>query len=440
MAIPIIIPKLGVEMTSAKLAVWELPEGAIVEAEQVVASIETDKLTNALAAPVAGYLHHLVEEGGEYAVTEVIGEIAADEAEYQSLLSGAVPTAPAHQAAAEPEAAVPARGETDCPAPANGRGLKASPLARRIARENGIDLVGLQGTGPRGSIVKRDVIAAIECGAAEKAAAVIPAPTQTVDEPMLTGTPVTMSGGVFTHVEQEHGDTFRKVKKAVPLTNIAKVTASKIYDSLHQTAQMTGIQEIDVTNMVEFRKEMVLLSEQVGYRLTYTDIFIKAIACALKEVPLLNSSLIGDEVVYWDNINIGCGIAMADGSLVSGVVHNADQLSLGGIHRRMEELVARAGENRLTMDDLSGSTFTLSNIGSFGSQSGTPILMSPEVGVVGTGAIVRKPIVRDEEIVIADTMKVSTTVDHRVVNGKPGSEFTNVLLDCLKNPKLLLLK
>lgn len=450
MAVSIVIPKLGVEMTSAKIAKWELAEGAKVEANQVVATIETDKLANDLEAAKPGFLHHIGEEGGEYGVMEVIGQIAETEAEYQALASGGKPAASeAKDAAVTETAAVAGRiaaaglagAEADHTVAVTGK-PKASPLAKAIAKKNGIDLSRVTGTGAEGVILKRDVISAIEQKAAGTQAgdSISAAATEKIESGRPETPPASPSGASAKPADGKYGDAFRKAAQIIPMTGIQKVTAQKVHDSLIQAAQMTGIQEIDVTNLVSFRKETLEFSEQLGYRLTYTDIFIKAIASAAKEVPIINSSLIGDEIVYWEDVNVSCGIALPDGNLTVGVVHKADSLSLGSIHRRMEELIERAKSGKLTLDDMSGGTITLSNFGSFGTECGTPVLVIPEVCLVGPGAIVRKPIVRNEEIVIADTMKISTTVDHRVINGKPGGEFSKALIKYLQNPRMLSLQ
>lgn len=417
MAKSIYIPKLGVEMTSAILVEWVVPEGAQVEAGQIIANLETDKLTKEMEAPAAGYLYRTGEEGVEYPVTASIGQVAASKDEYDTLAG----------VAAAPSVAAPTAGSASVAAPvvaANGR-IKASPLAKRIAKDNSIALSAVQGTGHNGAIIRRDVLAAIESGATAVPAA----------------EPVAVSPAAFaTEPGQYHELPYKTIKRVETLRGMPKALVDNMFKSMQTTAQMTGFSEVEVSGLIAFRKDMVALSETLGYRLTYTDILIKAAACALKEAPLVNTSLYGHDLVYWENINIGVAVAMPGGGLVVPVIHNADKLGLGEIHRRLDEAVERAKNKALTYEDISGSTFTLTNYGSFGGHRGTPVLNLPEVAILGTGAIVQRPIVKDGAIVIGNMMDLSFTTDHRVISGEPSSRFMRTFIKCVEDPRMLLLR
>jgi pyruvate dehydrogenase E2 component (dihydrolipoamide acetyltransferase)/2-oxoglutarate dehydrogenase E2 component (dihydrolipoamide succinyltransferase) len=291
-----------------------------------------------------------------------------------------------------------------------------------MAQEQGIDLASVTGTGPGGRIVKEDVEQAI----ANKGKA-------------LAGPPVEQAPAA-----REHDG--KKVKAAIPIkSGMRRAIAEHLQRSLAISAQLTVTGEIDMTEIMHLRAEFLKQEEALQTRITYTDIFILAITRALRDNPGINSSLVGDEIIVWEDINIGIAVALEGdeflgGGLIVPVLKNADKLSLAEISRAAKPLIGKAREGKIMPDDVSGGTFTLTNLGVAGGGYGfgTPIINQPESAILATGAISDRPVVRDGEIVIRPIMAVSLTIDHRVIDGYPASIFMSRLTELLENPLLLL--
>jgi pyruvate dehydrogenase E2 component (dihydrolipoamide acetyltransferase) len=236
----------------------------------------------------------------------------------------------------------------------------------------------------------------------------------------------------------------KRVKSTLPLKSMRKAIAEHMHRSLSISAQLTQMGEIDVTELKQLRATLVKQEETIGARITYTDILVLAAAKVLKEFPIVNASLIENEIKLWEDINIGVAVALVggtDGGLIVPVVKNADKKSLVEINQELKVLVEQARIGKLMPDDLTGGTFTITNLGAFGGGYGfgTPIINQPESAIIGTGSIVDRPVVREGQIVIRPIMTYSFTFDHRVIDGAPATMFLVRLTEVLENPGLLLL-
>jgi len=427
MAEYIAIPKLGMQMTEATLLEWKVREGERVQKGEIVLTIETEKTQWEVEAAADGLVHIIVPEEETAPVARVVGMIVADEAELEKLQKeppGELYTSEAGAAAAEAIASTIPRDEPEvAPAPTGHRDrIRISPVARKMAEEHMIDVTTVTGTGPEGRIVREDIEKVIEAKTRGETAARPPA----VAEP---------------GAELYAG---KRVKTTIPLRSMRKSIAEHMHRSLSISAQLTQMGEIDMTELRKLRETLLTQEQAVGARVTYTDILVLAAARVLREFPIVNASLIENEIKVWEDINIGVAVAIEaemGGGLIVPVVRNADQKSVVEISREVRALVEKARSGKLMPDEVTGGTFTITNLGAFGGGYGfgTPIINQPESAILGTGSIVDRPVVRDGQIVVRPIMTWSLTFDHRVIDGAPATQFILRLTEVLENPGLLLL-
>lgn len=431
MAIDIAIPKLGMTMKEAKVVAWAFPEGDRVEAGQVVLQVETAKVTHDVEAQASGFLHILAAPGETYPVGAAVGQLAETEEELARLQ---VETPAPHVTAAAPVAeeagtaasvaTAPAAGATpsDPAGPPSGK-TRISPLAKRLAQEHNLDLTTVTGSGPNGRIVKEDVEKALAARAAGVAA-----PAAVEAEPW--------TGEVIDG---------KRVKTVLPLQGMRKAIADHMVHSLQVAAQLTTMTEFDMTELIKLRKLLLARESTLGFRVSYTDLIVFIVARTLKAVPIVNASLIDGRVVLWEDVHVGVAVALQlseyESGLIVPVVKNADRKSLPEINRSVSEVVAKAREGKVLPDDVTGSTFTLTNTGTFGNMwaHGTPIINQPESAILQTGSIVERPAVVDGQVVPRPMMPASLTFDHRVLDGAPVSVFMGELRDRIENPAILIL-
>ena len=414
MATEITVPRLGMAVADATIIEWKVKEGEKVTEKQVAVVIETEKLSYEVEAPAAGFIHIVLNEGDTAPMGRVIGIIAETKEELEALQK-AVPkeapttatvaeasTAAAAQAAAVPakEPAVVARGK---------QRIKISPVARKKAEEHALDITRITGTGPEGRIVRKDIEKAI----ANKAAAPASVPTETIGE--------------------------KRVKQTIPLRGMRGAIAEHMHRSLSVSAQLTAMGEIDMTHMVRLRKDLVDQEGVLGTKITYTDLFVFAISRVLRNHPRINSSIIGNEIKVWQDINIGVAVALDEGLIVP-VVKAADQKSFKEISLTIKTLAEKARERKLVAEEITGGTFTLSNLGAVGAgyRFETVIINQPESAILGTGAITERAVVRDGQIVIRPIMTYYFTYDHRVIDGAVAAKFMAGLIRVLEDPGLLI--
>jgi pyruvate dehydrogenase E2 component (dihydrolipoamide acetyltransferase) len=400
----VIMPKLAMAMQEGTVVEYLAAEGEWVEKGQQVMTIETEKVTYECEAPASGYLHIIVEAGRTVPVFEAVALLAASE---EGVLQQQV-AEPAEAAAAP----VPEK-ETRAERPATAGRIKISPLAKKLARQHSLDLATIVGSGPGGRIVKGDVEKAL---AAAPPAAVAPVPG---------------------------GSGERLVRATLPLTGMRKAIADHMLHSLDVAAQMSTMGEIDMTEMIRLRETLLDQEEEIGVRISYTDLFVLVLARAVRYVPAVNSSLIDGEIKIWQDVNVGVAVALERGEYESGliipVIKNADGKSLLEISRAVKDLTARARTGRLTPEDVEGGTITLSNAGMVAQRwmVSTPILNQPETVIVQPGAIVDRPSAVAGQVQVRPMMTMSITSDHRVLDGVPVTRFFNKIAELVENPALL---
>jgi len=418
----ITIPKLGMTMKEAKVVAWKFKEGDWVEAGQVVLEIETEKLTYEVQAQVSGFLHILAQPETKLPVGISAG-LLAETKEELAKLQIEVQTGVIAEAAIAGErlAATPTAIETRHSKPAH---VKISPLAKKLAEEHSLDYTILQGSGPDGRIVKEDVEKALS--------AQVSAPSNTRAQAM----------GV--EVLSDQIIDGKRVKTVIPLKGMRKAIANHMVRSLQAAAQLTAMTEFDTTELVKWRKQLLERETSIGFRVSYTDLLVYILVRALKAVPIMNVSLIEDRIVLWDDINIGVAVATQiseyESGLIVPVVKNADKKSLSEIHRDVASFVEKARSGKLLPDDVTGSTFTLTNTGALSTlwSWGTPIINQPESAILQTGPIAERPAVVDGPVVVRSMMSASLTFDHRVLDGAPVTIFMERLRDLIQNPATLI--
>jgi pyruvate dehydrogenase E2 component (dihydrolipoamide acetyltransferase) len=463
MAIEVTMPKLGLTMETGKITEWKKKEGEQVKKGEILLVVETEKITYEVEAPGDGLLHIVVPVEGEVPVAELIGYLAADQAEYDKVAAGggapaaaAAPapvTAPAAQAAAP--AAVPA-AKAAAPARAPGERVKSSPYARKLADEAGIDIALVAGSGPEGRVVAKDVEAFKESGprirmtpVAEKMVADLK-----LDASQITGTG---PGGKITKEDIEQFAARQKAPaaaapaekktgeakmeegdKLVKLTSMRKVIARKMLESCNQAAQAYMTNSIDATLIQEFREKILKTAEKKhGVRVTITDFVIKITAMALERHPVINTRWTADGILFLKNINIGMAMAIKDGLIVP-VIHNANKKSIIQIAKDRTALIDKGRGGKLGPAEMTGGTFTVSAMGMFGTELFTAIINQPENAILGVGAIIDKPVVVNKQIVIKPMMNLSLTYDHRTIDGADAGRFLQTLKELHDDPMLIL--
>lgn len=414
MAHPITIPKLGLTMVDCTLIEWAKQDGEKVSIGDPLYTVETDKIASEIEADAEGYLQRVAGIDSVHEVGAVVGYLRETKEE---AAGGVVPDATPgpRDVDAQPAGMTCSVGDTPDREAAqafttlradmeNGARVLISPVARRIADENGLGLADLagHGSGPGGAILKRDVEGRLE-RRSQRAAIPVAA----------SATAVTSSSR--------------------PLAGIRRTIANRMMESLQGSAQMTAFGRVDMGEVVRLRAEFVAREQELGVRVTYTDIVIKAVATILSHMPGINAAIIDDKIMEWADANIGIAVALDDG-LVVPVVHRADSMSIIEIARRRGELVHKARNGALEPADLAGGTFSVSNFGTYGGEFETPILNPPQSALLGIGQIADEAAVRDGEIVIRPMMMLSMTFDHRLIDGAEAGRFRAKLKTWLENP------
>ncbi|WP_216688615.1 dihydrolipoamide acetyltransferase family protein [Hymenobacter siberiensis] len=448
------MPKMGESIMEGTVLKWLKQVGDSIEQDESVLEVATDKVDTEVPAIYAGVLTEiLVQEGQVVAVGAPIAVMETDAAAAGAAAPVSAPAAP--QAAPAPSSngsAVPYLPEPHDPQAAQtaasaehqpGRFL--SPLVLSIAREEGVsmtDLEYLPGTGKENRVTKKDILDYVAAGKPSltgtaaantsvqapavapqpQVAPATPAPAPVASAPSASVKPVpSVSGG----------------QELIEMDRMRKMIAQRMVDSVRISPHVTSFVEADVTNVVNWRnKHKDAYKKREGENLTFTPIFIQAVARAIQDFPLINVSIDGDYIIKKRDINIGVAVALPSGNLIVPVIHNADQLNLNGLSKKLNDLAARARINKLTPADLEGGTYTLSNVGSFGNVMGTPIIMQPQVAIMAVGAIKKKPAVietpQGDLIGIRHFMFLSHSYDHRVVDGSLGGMFVRKVADYLE--------
>lgn len=416
MAEEILMPKLAMAMKQGKVIEWKAGEGQWVEKGQTVMVIETEKVTYDCESPAAGFLHIIAELDKAIPVNETVALLAETEAELAEL-QAARPVPAAAVASADTAARAPAT-EAAPPVASKGGRIKITPAAKKLARTQNFDFSAVAGSGPGGRIVKKDILAALEAGPAVPTAA----PPAAVEAKTYEG---------------------KKVKKSIPLRGMRQAIAEHMVHSLRIAAQLTLSGEIDMTEMIKLRKSLLQKEDIVGLRISYTDLLVYALTRAVKLVPIVNSSVVDNEIKIWEDINIAVAVSLevdeAESGLIVPVVKDAGGKSLLEISRSIKDLTGRARNGQLTADDMADGTLTLSNTGVFapGWTVSTPIINQPQSVIVLTGGIFEKPTAVNGEVAVRPMMTTSITFDHRVMDGAPIHTFLSKFKAFIEQPELL---
>ena len=409
------MPKLAMGMSEGTITTWRYEAGAFVEKGAILLDLETEKVSYELEAQASGYLNIMVPAGQTVKVDHVIAFLADSPGETPA-------AAPAVTAAGETAAAEPATSAA--PVEPAGKRAPASPLARKLAEQNGIDLAGIAGNGPNGRIEKGDVEAVI---AARQAA---PAPAQAAAGPSAAPSADPAAG-------------VSRARAVLPLKGVRRVIANNMMKSLAEAAQMSATFEADASEIVRLRERLAARADAAGGRVSYLDILVKIVACAANRVPIVNSAIVEDEIRVWDEVNIGIAIATEISEYESGlfvpVVKNADAKPLLAISREIRELSDRARSGRLTPEQMSGGTITLSSAAFVGGLvCTTPILTPGQAVLVQPGPIIEKPVVRDGKVAACPVITFSVTWDHRIVDGVPIGKLAGKITELMECPELLM--
>jgi pyruvate dehydrogenase E2 component (dihydrolipoamide acetyltransferase) len=443
MATKVFMEALSPTMEEGRLVKWLKNEGDAVKSGEPIGEVETDKAIMELVARGDGVLRkRLINEGDAVPVGTLVGVIATADENIDALVSGAATPAPAAAAAAPapaanaqqstgpsqaapaqppqrpaqpvPPSAPPAPASPPQPAAAtnagNGEHVRSSPLARRLASERGVSLGSVQGSGPGGRIIKRDIEAAAAAGATAPAAAGRPAAAPTARP------------------------TFEGDYQDVPLTQIRKIIAKRLGESIGPIPTFYLTAELDLTRVMEMRGAMAELGDE--FKVSVNDVLLKAIAVALSQHPEVNAHWLGDHIRYFNRVHLGMAVATDDGLIVP-VIWDADRKRLSEISREAKELAKRARDRKLKPEEFTGSTFSVSNLGMFGIDQFTAIINPPEAGIIAIGTGEDKLVVVDGEPVVRKRVRLTMSCDHRIIDGAVGAKFLQSLRRLVENPLML---
>lgn len=455
MAHQVIMPKWGLTMKQGKIARWLKAEGDTVTQGEPLLEVETDKITNTVEAPASGILAQIVVPAGEIAAVQAVIAVIAAKGETVAKVEAGARAEAQHEAA--PAAQAAATPQTD---DGDDEFVPAMPAARRLAKELGVKLSTVTGTGKDGKITAKDVQAAADAGPQVNASpkAIEFAREKGVDLTLVTGSG---EGGKITKADilkamnphvaaQQAGaaDASAPASEAtqaspgedrvIPMEGMRKIIADNMHASLANAAQLSVFVEADVTETVALRKALLERNKKnPDYRLSYNDIIAFAVCRALMRHPVMNATLQDDGVHVHASVNLGVAVALDEGLIVPNV-KKAEGYSLEQLAAQVRDVAGRARKGGLNMDEISGGTFTISNVSMLGVDGFTPILNPPETGILGVGRIVEKPGVKDGEIGIRSMMTLSLTFNHMVTDGAPAMNFLRDLADMLENPGLML--
>jgi 2-oxoglutarate dehydrogenase E2 component (dihydrolipoamide succinyltransferase) len=439
--IEILLPKMGESVAEATIIKWLKNEGDRVEADEPIVEIATDKVDSEVPAPEAGILlKRLVNEGDVVKVGQAIAQIGS------AAVASSAPSAPTQASRPQPVASVPSTNGAPAPvaqmAAASGpvertgpSGKFYSPLVRNIAQSEGISLQELEniaGSGQGGRVTKKDVLNYLPNRTAQTSST----PTTVAPSSAAASVAAPVAAAASTPpsapaLVAAAGD------ELIEMDRMRKLIADHMVMSKRTSPHVTSFVEADVTNLVHWRDRVKKAFEQrEGEKLTFTPVFIMAIVQAIKEMPMVNVQVDGYTIIKKKDINIGMAAAMPNGNLIVPVIKNADQLNLVGLAKKVNDLANRARTGKLLPDEISGGTYTVTNVGTFGNVLGTPVINQPQVAIMATGAIRKKPAVietpQGDLIGIRHQMFLSHSYDHRVVDGALGGRFVRRVADILE--------
>jgi 2-oxoglutarate dehydrogenase E2 component (dihydrolipoamide succinyltransferase) len=432
------MPKMGESVHEATIIRWLKNEGDHIDADESVLEIATDKVDSEVPSTAGGTLvKRLFNEGDVVQVGTAIAIIntgGADSPSSNGQAAASIPTP-----VAEPVVASPAFAEAQiASAPVvSGEGRFYSPLVRTIASTENVsqlELDTIPGTGAEGRVTKKDILGYVESrkNGVVLAPVATPNPTSAPIAPSAPKTAAPTPTPVSAPAVSISGDV-----EIIEMDRMRKLIADHMVMSKHTSPHVTSFVEADVTNLVKWRDKVKNgFEKREGEKITFTPVFIEAIVKAIKDYPMINVSVDGTKIIVKKNINIGMATALPSGNLIVPVIKNADRLNMVGLTKSVNDLAKRARANKLTPDEISGGTFTVTNVGSFGNVMGTPIINQPQVAIMAVGAIRKKPAVIEtpegDAIAIRHMMFLSMSYDHRVVDGSLGGSFIRKVADYLE--------
>ncbi|HUS55486.1 MAG TPA: pyruvate dehydrogenase complex dihydrolipoamide acetyltransferase [Thermohalobaculum sp.] len=421
MPINILMPALSPTMEEGKLAKWLKSEGDVIASGDIIAEIETDKATMEVEAVDEGTLGKIVvAEGTEGVKVNAVIAIMLEEGESASDIGSAPAAAPAPAASPTPVAAAAAPAAPAAPIAASSARVFASPLARRIAADKGLDLARVKGSGPHGRIVKTDVEGAVATPAATAAApAVALAPAGPSTEMVRK-----------MYADREHVE--------IALDGMRKIIASRLTEAKSTIPHFYLRRDIELDALLKLRGQMNAKGEKRGIKLSVNDYIIKASALALQEVPGCNAVWAGDRVLQFKASDVAVAVAI-EGGLFTPVLRDADTKSLAVLSAEMKDLAARARTRKLAPHEYQGGSFAISNLGMMGIDNFDAVINPPHASILAVGAGIKKPVVKDGALAIATVMSVTLSVDHRVIDGALGAQFLEALKGYLEDPLAMLM-
>lgn len=407
MSLEIKVPAAGESVTEAILSEWLKASGDFVKRDEPVLVLETDKASMEVVAEADGKLEVKAEEGDTVLVGQVIATID----------TSAVSKSPGAEKVNQSSGAVENQTST------NVDTTDMSPAVRRMASESNIDISQVSGTGRGGRVTKGDLINFKESGASK------PAATKTV----------TPTNNIPTNIP-DNKPAVPQVKERVAMSRIRQKIAQRLVQAQQEAAILTTFNEVDMSALMGLRADYkTSFEKKYGIRLGFMGVFVKACVEALKAYPAVNSMIDGTDIIYQNFFNIGVAVSTPKGLMVP-VVKNADQLSVAQIELKIKEFADKARAGRISIDDLSGGTFTISNGGVFGSMMSTPILNPPQTGILGMHKIEKRPVVVDDQVVVRPMMYLALSYDHRIIDGKESVSFLVRIKECIEDPQRILLE
>ena len=413
MSLEIKVPPVGESITEVTLASWLKKDGDAVQMDEVIAELESDKATFELTAEKAGTLKTIAKEGDVLPIGAVVCTIEAGGAAASAPAAAQAETPAKEEAKEEEKLALTTAGESKQSTYASGT---PSPAAAKILAEKGIDPISVNGNGVDGRITKGDALNA------QNAPASAPAP-----KPAPTAAPVAVA------------NPGERTEKREKMSSLRKVVAKRLVSVKNETAMLTTFNEVDMSPIMEIRaKYKDKFKEKNGVGLGFMSFFTKAVTEALKEWPAVGARIEGEEVVYSNYADISIAVSAPKG-LVVPVIRNAESLSLAGIEKAVAALAAKARENKLSLEEMTGGTFTITNGGVFGSMLSTPIINSPQSAILGMHNIIERPVAVNGQVVIRPMMYVALSYDHRIIDGRESVSFLVRVKQLLEDPTRLLL-
>jgi 2-oxoglutarate dehydrogenase E2 component (dihydrolipoamide succinyltransferase) len=435
MAVDVTVPTLGESITEATLGQWLKKPGDPVDVDEPVASLETDKVAVEVPSPVAGTMgEQVVAEGATVEVGAVIARIDANGAAPgadgaaggKTAKSDVNPAGPGETPAPKDAAHAPRAEEPTEDDEAHGAPLTLSPAVRRLVLEHGLDPSRIKGTGKDGRLTKDDVLNAAK---AEKAAHAAPAaPAAAPDQPAgkAPAAPVARPEG-------------ERREERVRMTRLRQTIATRLKEAQNTAALLTTFNDVDMSAVIEARTRYKdLFEKKHGIRLGFMGFFVKAACLATRDIPSVNAYLEGDEIVYHDYVDVSVAVSAPNG-LVVPVIRDADRLSFAEIEKTIADFGKRARDGKLTVDEMKGGTFTISNGGVFGSLLSTPIINPPQSAVLGMHRIEERPVVQDGQVVARPMMYLALSYDHRLVDGREAVTFLVRIKEAIEDPTRLLI-